>query len=86
MSKVNHPAHYGGDMVDEAAAALAREAAEDAATRLNPGRTIIAVLICMLVMIGCAAGVAHGETWCAIGIPLAPLVAVALTCSRRLRA
>lgn len=51
---------------------------------LHPGRVVAAVVVCMTVMIACAAGAVH-TAWCALGIPLAPLVAAGTLLRRRHR-
>ncbi len=50
---------------------------------LHPGRVLAAVGVCMTIMIVCAAATLHGAAWCALGIPLAPLVTAGALLRRR---
>lgn len=50
---------------------------------LSPGRVVAAALLCALIMIACAIASVRFDWRYALGLPVAPLLAVALLCRRR---
>lgn len=67
-------------LVDEAADR--NPAPDDDEPPLHPGRVVAAAAVCMAIMAACAVGSVH-TAWCALGIPLAPLVAASVLLRRR---
>lgn len=68
------------ELIDEAAA---RNPTPDGMPPLHPGRVLAAVVVCMTIMAACTVATLHGAAWCALGIPLAPLVAAGTLLRKR---